>query len=205
LNFGTNGFLNTLETVADNGIYNGYYPYDFAIDATIKACKDSDADGVPDVSDLDDEFGTFGDDQAPNAFSIYGSIVTDMFLLKLKPVVEQHTGLQLAPNYSYLRIYINGNDLKKHKDRPECEISTTLHLGGDTEWPIFLGDQKIDLNKGDMLIYRGCDFVHWREPYKGITYCQTFLHYSDVNGPLYKGINFDERPHLGLPAWFKNK
>jgi hypothetical protein len=157
------------------------------------------------VSDLDDEFGTFGDDQAPNAFSIYGSIVTDMFLLKLKPVVEQHTGLQLAPNYSYLRIYINGNDLKKHKDRPECEISTTLHLGGDTEWPIFLGNEKVDLNKGDMLIYRGCDFIHWREPYKGITYCQTFLHYSDINGPLYKGINFDGRPHLGLPAWFKNK
>jgi len=157
------------------------------------------------VSDLDDEFGTFGDDQAPNAFSIYGSIVTDMFLLKLKPVVEQYTGLQLAPNYSYLRIYINGNDLKKHRDRPECEISTTLHLGGDTEWPIFLGNEKIDLKKGDMLIYRGCDFIHWREPYKGITYCQTFLHYSDINGPLYKGVNFDGRPHLGLPAWFKNK
>jgi hypothetical protein len=157
------------------------------------------------ISGLEEEFGTFGDDQAPNSFSIYGSVVTDMFLLKLKPVVEQCTGLQLSPNYSYLRIYINGNELKKHRDRPECEISTTLHLGGDIEWPIFLGDQKIDLNKGDMLIYRGCDFVHWREPYKGITYCQTFLHYSDINGPLYKGINFDQRPHLGLPAWFKNK
>lgn len=157
------------------------------------------------ISGLEEEFGTFGDDQAPNAFSIYGSIVTDMFLLKLKPVVEQYTGLQLSPNYSYLRIYINGNELKKHRDRPECEISTTLHLGGDMEWSIFLGDQKIDLNKGDMLIYRGCDFVHWREPYKGITYCQTFLHYSDINGPLYKGVNFDQRPHLGLPAWFKNR
>jgi len=31
LSYGTNGFLNTLET-GDNGIYSGYYPYDFAIE-----------------------------------------------------------------------------------------------------------------------------------------------------------------------------
>ena len=37
------------------GIYNGYYPYDFAINSTVKACLDSDTDGVPDVSDLDDD------------------------------------------------------------------------------------------------------------------------------------------------------
>jgi len=157
------------------------------------------------ISDLEEEFGSFNDTQAPNAFSIYGSLMTDMFLLNLKPVVEMYTGLQLEPNYSYLRIYVKDNELKKHKDRPECEISTTLHLGGDTEWPIFLNDKKIILEKGDMLIYRGCDFVHWREPYKGITYCQTFLHYSDINGPIYKNVKFDGRPHLGLPAWFKNK
>ena len=27
--------------------------------------------------------------------------------------------------------------LKRHKDRPSCEISTTLNLGGDP-WPIFI-------------------------------------------------------------------
>jgi gliding motility-associated-like protein len=54
LSYGTNGFLNTLET-GENGIYNGYYPYDFAINATVKACLDSDTDGVPDVLDLDDD------------------------------------------------------------------------------------------------------------------------------------------------------
>ncbi|MCX6228524.1 MAG: hypothetical protein NTV75_05020, partial [Bacteroidia bacterium] len=54
-NFGTNGFLNSLETVADNGIYKSNYPYDFAIDPTIKSCLDSDTDGVPDIYDLDDD------------------------------------------------------------------------------------------------------------------------------------------------------
>jgi hypothetical protein len=50
--YGTNGFLNTLETVSDNGIYNGSYPYDYAINSTVKGCLDSDGDGVPDVFDL---------------------------------------------------------------------------------------------------------------------------------------------------------
>ena len=53
--FGNNGLLNTLETVADNGIYNGFYPYDYAINSTVKGCIDSDTDGVPDLFDLDDD------------------------------------------------------------------------------------------------------------------------------------------------------
>ena len=157
------------------------------------------------ISQLNVDQGTFEDDQVPGAFSIYGDVATDMVLEKLKPVIEQNTNLKLECNYSYLRIYIKGSELKKHIDRPACEISTTLHLGGDQRWPIFLGKEKIDLNVGDMLIYRGCDFEHWREPYQGNLYCQTFLHYSDVRGPLFKGIKYDSRPHLGLPSWFKNK
>jgi hypothetical protein len=69
LSYGTNGFLNTLETTADNGIYTSYYPYDFAIDATVKACLDSDTDGVPDVNDLDDDNdGILDAIESPNCF-----------------------------------------------------------------------------------------------------------------------------------------
>ncbi|MCE2705437.1 MAG: discoidin domain-containing protein, partial [Terrimonas sp.] len=69
LSYGTNGFLNTLETTADNGIYSSYYPYDFAIDATVKACLDSDTDGVPDVNDLDDDNdGILDAIESPNCF-----------------------------------------------------------------------------------------------------------------------------------------
>ncbi|MEY3411483.1 MAG: hypothetical protein RIQ70_169, partial [Bacteroidota bacterium] len=53
--FGTNGFYDALETVTDNGIYESNYPYDFAIDASVKACLDTDNDGVPNVYDLDDD------------------------------------------------------------------------------------------------------------------------------------------------------
>jgi hypothetical protein len=52
---GTNGLVNSLETIADNGIYNGTYTYDIAVDNTINRCTDSDNDGVVDLLDLDDD------------------------------------------------------------------------------------------------------------------------------------------------------
>jgi hypothetical protein len=52
---GTNGLDNTLETVADNGIYKSTYTYYFANNALINACTDTDGDGLMDVRDIDDD------------------------------------------------------------------------------------------------------------------------------------------------------
>ena len=65
--------------------------------------------------------------------------VFDTLLMKVLPVMQRETGLDVVPTYSYARIYKKGDILKKHKDRPSCEISTTLNLGGDPYlWSIFL-------------------------------------------------------------------
>jgi hypothetical protein len=102
----------------------------------------------------------------------------ETLLMYMIPIMKAKTGLELIPTYSYTRLYEKGNILKRHKDRPSCEVSTTLHLGGD-EWPIFLrsirgkdfvideyknihkpGAPKgvqVDLKVGDMLIYSGCE------------------------------------------------
>jgi hypothetical protein len=53
--YGANGFANGLETASESGLYSGSYTYNYAADATISACKDTDGDGVPDVYDLDDD------------------------------------------------------------------------------------------------------------------------------------------------------
>ena len=45
--------------------------------------------------------------------------------------METMTSLELVPTYSYHRLYTTGTELKRHKDRPSCEISTTLCLGYD--------------------------------------------------------------------------
>ena len=133
--------------------------------------------------------------------------------------MAKETGLNLVPTYSYARIYKKGDELKRHKDRPSCEISTTLNLGGDP-WPIFIdgtgADSVIDeyknihkhnapkgtkvlLEVGDMLVYSGCELEHWREPFEGSVCGQVFLHYNHVNGPFADKNKFDKRPMLGIP------
>ena len=148
--------------------------------------------------------------QVPNTYAHYGSIVMDTLLLKCQPSMEKATGLKLYPAYTYARIYKKGDELKRHKDRFSCEISTTMNLGGD-DLPIYLEPSveenkkgiKVDLKPGDMLVYRGCDLEHWRNKFKGKECVQVFLHYYDRNTPGAKDNMFDGRRHLGLPSWFK--
>ena len=61
----------------------------------------------------------------------------ETLLQKVKPIMEKESGVKLTETYSYARIYKKGDELKRHKDRYSCEISTTMNLGGD-DWPIFL-------------------------------------------------------------------
>ncbi len=165
--------------------------------------------------------GTWNDEQVPNTFSVYGDPAFDTLLMKVLPVMREQTGLDVLPTYSYARVYKKGDILKRHKDRPSCEISTTLNLGGDP-WPIFMDTTgsdnvideyknihkpnapegvKIDLEVGDMLIYEGCKLEHWREPFEGEHCGQVFLHYNNKNGE-FKDINiFDGRDKLGTPKW----
>ena len=146
--------------------------------------------------------GTWGDTQIPNTYSIYGDPAFDTLLMKMLPVMKKETGLDVVPTYSYARMYKKGDELKKHKDRPSCEISTTLNLGGDP-WPIFLENNKVMLKTGDMLIYEGCKLEHWREPFEGDNCGQVFLHYNNANGQ-FKNMNvFDGREKLGIPSWQK--
>ena len=156
-------------------------------------------------------FGTWADAQIPGTYSHYADFAMETLLAKMKPILEKETGLQLVETYSYARIYKKGDELKRHKDRPSCETSCTMNLGGD-EWPIYLEPSgelskegvKVDLDPGDMLIYRGCDVEHWREPFEGDNCGQVFLHYNDINGQFSKNNKYDGRPFLGLPDVFKS-
>ena len=81
--------------------------------------------------------GTWSDEQIPNTYSCYADFVMETLIMKVLPVMKKETGLNLVPTYTYARAYKKGDCLHRHKDRPSCEISTTLHLGGKP-WPIFL-------------------------------------------------------------------
>jgi hypothetical protein len=131
----------------------------------------------------------------------------ETLMMKVLPVMEKHTELKLLPTYTYTRAYKKGDILRRHKDRHSCQISTTLHLGGN-EWPIYIdptgGDNvptgnQVDLKIGDMLVYSGCELEHWRDAFEGNVCVQTFLHYNDANGSFGKENIFDKRPMLGIP------
>ena len=142
-------------------------------------------------------------EQIPNTYSHYSNIVIETLMLKCQPIMEKSTGLKLQPSYTYARIYKKGDELKRHKDRFSCEISTTMNLGGDS-WTIYLEPNiAINLKQGDMLVYKGTDLEHWRKPFKGKDCVQVFLHYNNIKTLGSKDNMFDKRPHLGLPSWFK--
>tara|TARA_A100000171_G_scaffold13821_1_gene11938 strand:- start:8 stop:658 length:651 start_codon:yes stop_codon:yes gene_type:complete len=162
--------------------------------------------------------GNFKDQQVPGSYAKYADRLMETLLVKVIPIMKDKTNLNLIPTYSYTRLYRKGNILKRHKDRPSCEISTTLNLGGDN-WDIFLDPTgtnnvideyknihkpnapkgiKISLKPGDMLIYSGCELEHWREPFQGNLCGQVFLHYNHANGPYAKTNLYDKRPMLGI-------
>ena len=55
--------------------------------------------------------GTWADKQVPNTYSHYADPVMETLLMKVLPVMQQETGLQLIPTYSYARIYKQGDIL----------------------------------------------------------------------------------------------
>ena len=64
--------------------------------------------------------GTWTDTQIPNTYSHYADPVMETLLVKVLPRMQQETGLDLIPTYSYARLYKNGDILHRHKDRPSC-------------------------------------------------------------------------------------
>ena len=173
------------------------------------------------ISPFETSWGTWKDNQVPNTYSHYGDLAMETLLQEVKPIMEKETNLKLIPTYSYARIYKEGDVLHKHKDRFSCEISTTLNLGGD-KWPIFINpDHKegvvsiagyipskskgieVNLNPGDMLVYKGNILEHWRDAFKGKDCGQVFLHYNNAATKGSDKNKFDGRPMLGLPSDFK--
>jgi len=75
--------------------------------------------------------GHWDEKQVPGTYCCYGDFASETLLLKMMSTVEKHSGLTLVPTYSFTRLYKKGDVLVRHKDRPACELSTSINLGGD--------------------------------------------------------------------------
>ena len=107
--------------------------------------------------------------------------------------------MSLYPTYSYGRIYGHQSVLERHTDRPSGEYGVTCCIEKKDNWPIhFEIDGKVqsyELNVGDICIYKGIEYPHWREPYTGNRHIQVFLMYVDANGE-HSSWKYDKRQYL---------
>ena len=123
--------------------------------------------------------------------------VMDSLLLSKQNLMEKEVGKKLLPTYSFWRAYTKYAVLKKHKDRPSCEISVTVFIDGDgPKWPIYMEGNEVNLEKGDAVAYLGIDLFHWRDEFLGDYQFQTFLHYVDAEGP-HKEWHMDKKVYWG--------
>ena len=134
------------------------------------------------------ELNRGGDKQVPTALSI---LVHDLFLETMQervwPSLEDIIGEELLPTYSFSRLYSNGDELHKHRDRPSCEISVTIQLGRSHHysWPIYVEGTRFDWAEGDGVVYLGEDVEHWRNKCdgpEGYYSGQLFMHFVRANG-----------------------
>lgn len=167
------------------------------------------------------------DAQVRGAHSVYGDTLMETLMYFCRPHLEKLTGLEIAPTYSYYRVYRPGAELFRHKDRESCEISITVclkfsYIGmpAGYHWGMYVDPEShkvsqgpngefitndragkmIIQNSGDVIVYRGCEIEHWRTKFQaepGSYQVQAFFHYIDKNGPHYPTFLYDQRPGIG--------
>ena len=121
----------------------------------------------------------------------YDPLMTAFLKAKL-PLVEQESNLKLFQTYAYWRYYVFGATLKKHTDRPACEISITACIKKYDDWSIIVDGKSFELKEGDAVLYAGCEEEHYRPGiYKGNGIAQAFFHYVNQNGK-HKDHAFDQ-------------
>ncbi len=118
----------------------------------------------------------------------------------LKDIIAEKIKQPLWSTYNYCRIYKPGEFLAPHKDKNQCEIavSLTLNYEGDKTWPIWIYSNqtqecvKIELEIGDILIYKGFEVLHWRNKFtENVEQVQAFFFYATDDrfaDPFFPGI-----------------
>lgn len=157
-----------------------------------------------------------GTDPLSNIHREYGDPIMEVLLEKFKPIIEQATHLELWPTLSFYYTYKKGNQLNPHKDRNSCQIVAGLCIGADEHfkqtsgtWPLMFNlagkVEEVAVQYGDLVIFKGHETQHWREPFKGEWFISAIFGYVDKNGP-FAFQKYDQRkslgkPHVGMLRW----
>lgn len=158
------------------------------------------------LNQWDKRSGAFTYEDNPSAFAFYADPLIETLLQDSVSAIEEVTGLELYPTYSYSRVYLKGDELTPHVDRPSCEISATVHVATvGKPWPIWMkvpgkDPIKVEMGPGDAVVYKGCEVTHWRDKMVDTDVnVQFMIHFVNKNGPNAE-YKWDKRPGLGHPA-----
>lgn len=126
-------------------------------------------------------------------------------------------GRPLLPTFIFFRVYMKGDRLLVHSDRPSCEYALTMTLGyaDGVVWPLEIGDishryediaddpkrdnfgdepySTVMLEPGDAMLYRGVNRRHARMiPNPNRWTAHLFMFWIDAEGP-FKDLAFDRK------------
>jgi hypothetical protein len=156
-----------------------------------------------------DKFAYFPDEnQVAGSLARYNIPMYKELHYIVRKKIEEVLGMDLLPTYFYDRFYYVGQQLKRHSDRPACEVSVTLQIStnSDNPWPIWFErpdgtENYVVMKNGDAAVYKGCEREHWRDPLQSkygkrqrlwrtikrleddTYHHQIFLHYVNSQGP----------------------
>jgi hypothetical protein len=168
------------------GMLSDYYHFMFFLRKDFVYREENDGKGKPDVV-------------LPYSKAYYADPLAETILMRVRKLVSEATGIEsIQPTYSFVRLYEKGNYLAPHTDRPACQYSVTLPLMQTTPWTIYADGNAIDLEPGDVLLYKGEEVQHWRDPLESGYQIQAHLHYIDYSDPNYKEYIFDGRTTVGM-------
>lgn len=155
-------------------------------------------------------------DPLDNVHREYGDPLLEFMLEKLTPKIGETIGCEVWPSLSFYYVYHHGNRLQPHIDRSSCQWVASLCIGADpafktsTEsWPLILKNQdesiKVNLQYGDILLFKGHEIEHWREPFTGQWFVSAIFAFVEKEGP-YAFQKYDQRsalgkPHVGMFRW----
>jgi hypothetical protein len=146
-------------------------------------------------------------------FEKYADCLTETLLLKCKSKIEESINKTLVPTYSSSRVFIPatmlGGVISKN---PSDEISVLFSAGQNfsyDHWPLYVNGEKIYMELGDALVYKGLNTKVWRNGLKNLpekSYHVDFtLHYIDGYGKYFPEYKNDKREDLGMNHVDKKK
>jgi hypothetical protein len=138
------------------------------------------------------------DPERGRVLTCYAPPTCTYIMWRIKPILEELLGEELLPTYWFSTTYHNRGWMNCHTDRPSCEVSVTMNICGDSDWPIKLKDlegkkQSFITPVGHGVAYLGTQVEHWRSPLRTHTndrFMQLFLHFVRKNGQ-YTDYAFD--------------